>query len=357
MVKNIIIFVLLLFSALSIAAPLYAAADELSESIYSDLDEALNEGEAGISAEEAAGFGFSDTFTAVKERLEERIKSPVKMLAVLLSMIVFMAFIRTSGGNGQIYGMVCVLAVSAAVLPELFRVYEGAFSAVIRTGGFIEVFVPVFTGLTAAVGGLSAAGLYNMLILAASELIVGVTGSYFMPLVSVMTALSVSGSVFSEASIEKLAELMKKLTLTVITTGMTLFTGFVSMKCTIAAKADGAASKAVKLALSGSVPYVGGAVTDAFATVRGSFDIIRGSVGAVGTTGMIVIMLPFVIEIIAFRAVMWLGSAAADMLSVQPIAKLLNVLDSGLAAAQSILVCYSMMFVLCTGILLNCCGE
>jgi stage III sporulation protein AE len=70
-----------------------------------------------------------------------------------------------------------------------------------------------------------------------------------------------------------------------------------------------------------------------------------------------IIMLPPVIEIMIYRLVMWISSAAAELFSVGPVVKLLNALDCGLAIAQSVLVCFSVVFVLCSGILLNCCSD
>ena len=66
--------------------------------------------------------------------------------------------------------------------------------------------------------------------------------------------------------------------------------------------------------------------------------------------------LTFVIEIMIIRLVMWTGSAAAELFSADSINKLLKSFDSGLAIAQSLLVCYSMMFILCSAILMNTMG-
>ncbi len=354
MIKKAALFMCGLAAVLMLLMPVTAYADD--SPIWAALDDSLAAEDVGISADEVSSFDLAAIAETVRDKLAGRVKAPAKVLAVMLTVIVLSAVISTSGGGTNI-GIVSVLAAAAVVIPEVMRVYEVSFSAVNRTGGFISVFVPVFAGLTAAVGSLASAGAYNIFILAASEFIVRVTGNGLMPMVGTITALAVSGSVFADPSLEKLVGLIKKAVLWAMTSAMTLFTGVVTMKCTIASKADGAASKAVKLAISGSVPIVGGAVADAYSTVRGSFDVIRSSVGAVGAAAIIVIMLPPVIEIAAFRLVMWISSAAAELFSVQGITKLLDALDSGLAIIQSILVCYSVIFVLCTGILLNCCGD
>ena len=105
--------------------------------------------------------------------------------------------------------------------------------------------------------------------------------------------------------------------------------------------------------ISGLVPVVGGAVTDAYATVRSSFDIVRGTVGAGGCIVMIIMILPPVLHILVYRAVIWAGEAAADIFGEEQMSGVLKSLDSGLAIAQTVLICYGMMFVLCTAILMQ----
>ena len=336
-----------------------SAEEELYISISSELDDAFSSSGLDISSEEAAKLDFSTIACSIRDKLAERITAPIKLLGALLSVVIFTSFIRTSGvsSDSGIYDMVCVLSAAVSVLPAMVTIYEDAFAAVSRTGGFISVYVPVYAGLTAAVGALVTAGTYNTFLLLVSELIVGIAGTIIMPAISVITSLAVTGSVFADSSLEKLSEALKKAVLWIITTAMTLLTGFVTMKCTIAAKAEGAISKTVKLAVSGAVPIVGGAVSDAFSTVCGSFDVIRCSVGAAGSYAIILIMLPPVLEIAIFRTAMRISSGAAELFSCQSVTKLLNALDSGLAIAQSLLVCFMLMFILCTGVLLNCCGE
>ncbi|MDE5862681.1 MAG: stage III sporulation protein AE, partial [Ruminococcus sp.] len=172
----------------------------------------------------------------------------------------------------------------------------------------------------------------------------------------ISTVLAVSGSVFPDMSLNSIINLLKKLITWGMTVTMTLFTGFVSMKCTLGGKADGVASKTARFLISGAVPVVGGAVSDAYATVKSSFDVIHGSVGTVGVIAMIIIMLPPVMEVLVFRIVMWVGTAIAELFSTEPLVRLMKGIDSGLAVAQSVLVCYSVIFVLCTGILMKCLG-
>ena len=361
--KRIIIFIVPFILLILICVPVCVSAEDNIDfschEIYEDIDDILRESDIGVSSEQISDPDISFLISEMKERLSGMTAAPVKLLAAIITVIILSAFVKDAlhSSDKDIYGMICVLSSVTVIFPALFEVYGRALGSVGRTGGFITVFVPVFAGVTAAMGNISAAGIYNILILAMSELMVTVTDNYLMPVISIVTVLAISGSIFSDTSLEKLTSLLKKIIVWGMTAIMTLFTGFVTMKCTIAGKADSVATKTVKFALSGFVPIVGGAVSDAYSTVRGSFDIIRTSIGTIGTTALMIIMLPPVIEIMIYRLVMWISSAAAELFSVGPVVKLLNALDCGLAIAQSVLVCFSVMFVLCSGILLNCCSD
>jgi len=215
------------------------------------------------------------------------------------------------------------------------------------------VFVPIFAGITIACGGTLSGGVYSMMILGASELFTALTNRYLMPILGASAVLAVSGSVFPNVSVDGIVKLIKKIITWVMTVSMTLFTGFTVMKCTLAAKTDGVAVKTAKYIISGFVPIVGGAVSDAYTTVKGSFDVMRSTVGTAGNIAIILFILPPVIEVLIFRGVMWIGTSAAELLSAEPLVRLMKAIDGSLAIVQSILICYSIMLIICTGILIQ----
>lgn len=360
--KRIFLFAVIIFLMFTSFIPVNAAADyddDRSE-ISSQLDDVLSEYDIDWRYDDISGLGFGELWETVSSSLADKLKAPARLLASLLAITIFTAVMRgmgdgvfSKGSNSGLYNMVCVLTAVTVITPSLFAVYESALSAIERTGGFMLVFVPVFAGITIASGGIASGGIYNMMILGASELFAVLTDSFLMPILSVTAVLAVSGSVFPNVSVESIVKLIKKLITWGMTVAMTLFTGFTTMKCTLAAKTDGAAAKTAKFIISGFVPIVGGAVSDAYSSVRGSFDVIRSTVGTAGNIAILIFVVPPLIELLVFRGVMWIGTAAAELLSADSLVRLMKGIDSGLAIAQSVLVCYSVMLILCTGILVQ----
>ena len=357
-IKAVIITLLLIF----MAAPLTAFAEDVcSTEVNDEFDEILEENGVDLCYSDIEGITFGELTKKIGERLPDIRTRPMRLLGAILLVTVLSAAVRSVGGDfiksgDNIFNSVSVLAASAIIAPYLMEVFQEVLASVRAGGDFLAVFIPVFTGITAATGGIMSAGIYDLAVLAASEMIVQLSAAYLMPVVSASTVLSVTGSIFSDADLSGIVRLLKKVVTWGMTIVMTLFTGFVAFKCSLAGKADSAATKAARLVISGFVPVVGGAVSDAYATVRSSFDIVRGTVGTGGCIAILLLLLPPVIQIMAIRLVMWTGAAAAEIFGEKNMHKLLDSLDSGLAIAQSVLVCYGVMFLLCTAILMQTAG-
>ncbi len=355
-------FVLLLAAAV----PLKSLADE-PEDIYSELteqlDEALAEFDLGIGYDDISELGFGELMSTILDKLSARLAAPMRLFSAILLIIVAASVLRTSAGSalggasGGTYDMVCVMSAAAVAAPQLIDVFTDTVAEIELCGGFIIVFVPVFTAVAVMCGGVTSAGVYHLLILGASEMITELSESYLLPILGAATALSVTGSVFPDSSLESVVGLLKKAATWSITVVMTLFTGFVTLKCSIAGKADGVAVKTVKTVISGAVPVVGGAVSDAYATVKGSFEVIGSTVGAAGVIAIVLLLLPKILELFAYRGVMLLGAAAADMFSAPSLSKLLKSFDGALAIAQCVLVCYGLMFLISSAILAQTIGQ
>ncbi|MCM1506833.1 MAG: stage III sporulation protein AE [Ruminococcus flavefaciens] len=361
--KKIIFIPIWFVILLVIANPLVSSSENYigsEEEISQQIDDIMSDYDIGYSYDDISGLSFGEIIDVIKDTLLSRISAPFKVLRTLVIVILFTAVMKSagesvfSGTSSEMYNMICVITAVTVIMPQLFTVYGSALEAIGRGGRFILVFVPVFAGITVIAGGITTAGIYNLLILGASELIVKLSESFLIPIVSVSAVLAVAGSVFPSVSLNSIIGLLKKIITWGMTIAMSLFTGFVSMKCTLGGKADGVASKTARFLISGTVPVVGGAVSDAYATVKSSFDVIQGTVGTAGIVAIVLIMLPPVLEVLVFRVVMWIGTAVGELFSAEPLIKLMKGIDSGLAVAQSVLVCYSVIFILCTGILMKC---
>lgn len=354
---NIILSLLLIIPCITSFSAYAIVEDDYYSEISAEIDDILSDYGIGIEAEDMANLSLSSLWDRLWNAVSARLSAPMRLLSGILLVILFGTVAKSAiDTTDEIYNMVCIISSSAVIIPQIIGVYEDILGTIQRTGGFILVFVPVLSAISVACGGFTTAGVCHMLLLGASEVIVRLSESYLLPILSVTASLGITGSVFPSTSLDSLVNLVKKTLTWIISVTMTLFSGFITLKCTITGRADGAAAKTAKMLVSGFIPIVGGAVSDAYSTVKGSFEVIGGTIGAAGMIGIIMLLLPSILELMAYRLVMWTGSAAAEVFSSDAMAKLLKSIDSGFAIAQCVLVCYSVIFILCSAILMKTFG-
>lgn len=358
--KRLIVIAVSLILIFPCISPISAFAEDTTDytaEITEELDGILSEFGTGFELSDMVNLSLSNLWDRLWQEFSSRLSSPVKMMSSVFLVIVFSAVVKSfSDSSEDMYNMICVIASVIVILPHLTEVYGGILQSIQTMGGFILVFVPVLTAVSVACGGFTTAGVCHMLLLGASEVIVRISECYLLPVLGVTASIGATGSVFPNTSLDSIVNLLKKAVTWGISITMTLFTGFVTLKCTITGRADGAAAKTAKMLVSGFIPIVGGAISDAYSTVKGSFEVIGGTVGAAGIIAIAIIILPTLLELLVYRFVMWAGSAAADVFGADSISKLLKSIDGGFAIAQCVMICYSVIFILCTAILMKTFG-
>ena len=192
MKRIIILIILIIFLPVK---PFTAYSAEFSE-INQELDSMLEDYDIGCNSQDIDDLSVGEIVKTIKEYTLYRISAPFRILAEIFMIIIFTAVMKSFGEvmkseKNAIYSMICVMAAVSVIFPQLMQVYENTFSSLERGGGFLAVFVPVFTAVSVAGGGISSAGVYNIMILAASEIIVEFSRNFLLPILGISAALSV----------------------------------------------------------------------------------------------------------------------------------------------------------------------
>lgn len=95
------------------------------------------------------------------------------------------------------------------------------------------------------------------------------------------------------------------------------------------------AAKRRKMLVSGAIPIVGSAFSDAFSViVSGAWRLLKNGVGAFGLLASLAIFLPLCIKAAAWLLICFCAGLAAEVLGLKPLASFLN----GCAAALRLLI-------------------
>ena len=152
-----------------------------------------------------------------------------------------------------------------------------------------------------------------------------------LPLVYLYTAALTAAAIAPETPLRSLAEAIRKAVSWILGGSLTAFTLYLTLAGAVSGAADKAAVRAAKAVLSGTVPVVGGILSDAAETLLAGAGVLRGSIGVFGTLGVLAICAyPFLhlgVQYLLYRGAGFLAEAAGG----GPLPKLIGGLGSAFA--------------------------
>ena len=316
-----------------------------------DIEEALPEAareeleEIGVTAENGgAELGIDQVFGRLWETICDNASRPVAMLVSIVGVIMLCTVIRSmQTGNDQLtetFNTVGVLACSGIICTSFAAVVSSSKTAIDGLGAFLSVYIPAFAGIMAAGGQTAAAAAYSSIITVAVQAFIQIFTLVIFPLASCIMGISVAGSVNPDLHINNIAELMKKIVNWCLVFIMTIFGGVLSIQGLVGAAADSVSMRAVKFTVSGTVPIVGGVVSDALLAVKGSIGVIKAATGSYGIIASAAVMLPVVVTLLLFRIMFVAAAAISDTFGTSRITTLLRSGESVLSVIVAMLVCF-----------------
>lgn len=294
-------------------------------------------------------------FSMLLDIIAESVPKPLTMLISTAAVIILCALISAMKEGDELSGTfntVGVLACSGIICTSAAAVIQSAKTAIDGFAAFLSVYIPAFAGIMAANGQTASAASYTALITAAVQVLSQVFSLIIFPLTSCIMGVSVAGAVNPELKISSIAELSKKLVNWGLTFIMTIFTGLLSVQSFVGAAADTVSMKAVKFTVSGAVPIVGGAVSDALSTVKGSLGLIKAATGSYGIIASAVIIAPILISALLYRLAFMISAAISDALGTSRLTVLIKSAESVISAVIAVIVCFWLTAVVSTAIML-----
>lgn len=289
---------------------------------------------------------------------KDKLAQPLRVLGGLLAVILLAAVIEGVGDTVQnsstarIFGIISTLACVAMITGPISDCIQDTSNTLISGGNFMVSYVPVFSGIVAASGNISSAGSYSVIVLAVAEVFTQIAATILMPLLGLCMALAVVESIQPSISLSGMTNGIKKIATWGIGFLMTIFVGLLTIQSVFGTSADTLTIKATKFVVSSAVPVVGGAVSDAYTTIRSSLSLLKSGVGTYGIIALSLTVLPTILSVLAVQLSVFLGSIAAEVFGVKAISAFLKNISSVLSIAMSLLVCFSVMLIVSTAIIM-----
>lgn len=288
-------------------------------------------------------------FGHIAEFVKSGAKAPLKAGAGIIAIILISAALgsmelKSSAVSAALYASAA--AAAAVIAVPVSSVINASVSALKGTGVFMLSFIPVFAVIVAACGAAVTSASMSALLLAAAETVSYISSFVILPLMGGYLAIALSGAVSPTVKKSGIADTVKKLAFWIMAFITTVFLGILGIQTAVNASADTLVSKTAKFIIGSSVPVAGGVLSEAINTVTASMGLLKSSVGIYGVLACAVTLLPLVVELIIWRAVLLIASAVAELFSLPEISGLLRAVDSMAAVLIGIILLVGAMFVI-----------
>ena len=198
---------------------------------------------------------------------------------------------------------------------------------------------------------LQAAGSYTM-VMGAGTAVSQISNNILVPLLNTFLGISVVSGISQRVNLNGFCELINKVLKWVLTFTMSVFTAILTMQSIISSSADSAGVKATRFAISSFVPLVGGALSEAYQTVRGCMGMLKSGVGVFAILATGTIYLPAIISCLLWLAAINIAIALAGVFDMGDIIKLLKSVTTVINSLIAILLCCMIIFIVSSAIML-----
>ncbi len=330
---------------------------ELQGSIDGDTAKDLDDnGVYADSPESISDFSVSDLIGYIFGKFTGLTGSIFKLIAKVTAAALLCAFVRSvAPENGAISSTFSTVTVICALTVMIDQVTECVGLAVDSLQGintFMLSYIPVYSSIIATSGSPAGGTAYYVTLFTMCELMTLIANKIFMPLMSIVMAISVIEAINPNFSFCHIAGSLKNLVKWLMGVMMTIFVGSLSVQSIIGVSADTVGIKAAKYAVSTFVPVVGGAVSDAYSTVRSSLGIIRSGIGGFGIIVILFIALRPILLSAALKLVTSVCCVISEIMGEKELAHLMNSTSSVLSMCLSIVICTSLVFIISTALLM-----
>ena len=186
--------------------------------------------------------------------------------------------------------LVCTVAVATALIaPSASLISLGAATAE-ELSEYGKLLLPVMTAGLAAQGGVTASSALYAGTALFNTLLSSAVSKIMVPMIYLFIALSIGHGAVNEPILEQLKKLLSWAMTWVMKLVLYAFTGYMAITGVVSGTADASALKVAKMAISTSVPVIGGILSDASEAVLVSAGVLKNAAGIYGILTVIALL-------------------------------------------------------------------
>ena len=271
---------------------------------------------------------------------------------ILIISSIAASFTKTSDKFEKIINYICNLIIMSFIMVPIGRLMTDAATVIKNTTVFINLYLPVMTGIIVASKSPALAITYNSFTIFFSNIIAIISNKLFTPLISIIFSLNIISSFSAGDFQNRISKTIRRLITIVLSLFSTIFTGLLTTQSILASSSDSLVLKGIKFVSGTFIPIVGGGVGDALSSVFSSFLIMKNTLGIFIIIVIIIINLPVMIELLIWYFFFGLCSILSSLLGLNNITDILDSLSSTFSLLNIIVFFVTFILIISTGIII-----
>lgn len=361
----IITLILCLLCTVQVTATENVSTDEIQSEVKSELSEILDKdtreilediGISDFSFDEIYSISFSKIIDFFAETLKEKVQDITEdfteLFCAVLLLGVISAFFKGYSDESFIEILSCVVITLFSV--NIVTDSISSIVSVLQTSGkFMLGFAPIYTMIISLSGNAASALTYNTVAVFLAEFVSSVISFCVVDLIGVYFCLGISFSLNESINLSRFTSVVSR----IVSVGLGLiastFTGFLSLKNVLSVSVDRVSVRSIRFLISSLIPVVGSSISDAYSSLIGSINLIKGSVAIVGILVIVIINTPIIIETLIYYLGFNLLGYTADILSAGKTGDIFRVFSCGIRVLLLLSVFEMFILIITTGIMLS----
>lgn len=333
---------------------LSAFQDNLDEDTYSVLEEL---GIADFNFEHITEISLDDIVKVFKDMIEGKLETPLTSALTVLVFIILSSFFQSfkTGDESSlsgVYSTASSLIIAVILVIKISNTISLSSAAISIAADFIVAFIPVFCAIVATSGGITTTFSTNAMLLALSQGLSFISSNVFMPLINCFLAIGICSGLRSRLNLGQLISSLKKIITSLISFISAAFVSILSIKTSVAARADILGIRSVRFVINSVVPVIGSTISEGLLSIQSYSSLIKSSVGVVGIISVALVFLPSIIEVVIWRIMLSICIVISDVFGDNSVSLVLKAFRDSMLLVNVVLILSMMTTIVSIGILI-----
>lgn len=327
-------------------------SDELEEQIPTetqDLLEDLNLSE--LNFQQILALDSKEFLVLLKEQMIVQWQEPQRIIGRMLGILLISALLFPlrdtiiKQQSAMVVTLSSSLCLCSILLPSIFDCITACMKSLQHCANFLIALIPILTALLTVSGRLASAGIYQLLLFAACQLISQLTVTVAAPLLNVYTAVGAVSSIFPNLNVHGFINGLKSVICWGLGIVTTLFVAFLSLQTFVTSNLDVVTQKTSRFLMGSFIPVVGTILSDALGAAKGCIGLIQSTAGTFGIIVSLWIILPSLLQAVLWYIVTWLGLQLSTFLPAAELSQIFKISNNSFAILIALQACMLLTVV------------